>query len=689
MSIQTVLELELSGRGQGWTDTTSDLGDQTIEISRGIKGNGIADRVASTGSAKFELVNENPQGRYSLNHVNVIAGFALGIGVRIRLELDAPQGTGSGYQVDSVGGHPSGTTTVDTDTGTGTLLKNDIITFAGVSGRYIVISQTGAIDVTFSPGLAGAVADDAAIALVGRNFTQFRGRLDGADPVPGIFERRTVRLEAVDWMDDAARVKVKTIPVQINRRADQIFQTLVDAVPFQPVAIEADLSPDTYPVALDTAKDEQSSVMSELQKVALSELGFIYVKGDGTVVFESRNRRAVVESVVDTFIDVEALSGFEAGVNRDDSLSRVQMITHPRRVDDAATTVLFRLENPLQVGGFSTATILGPYRDPLQEAARVGGTDMVTPVATTDYVANSRADGTGSDVTGSISLVVNFGGNGASVVVTNAGSSAAFVTLLQLRGRGIYDYQNVILEAEDAAAQIDIGTTATGDMPFQQDAAIGLEVAQWLLSLYRDAENLANEASVFIPNTDEVLATRVLAREISDKILIIEQMTGFVDDPVGGHFIQSVDTSIDERNHVEVKWGLAPANRELFWLLEMPGRSELDNSTFLGYGLVVGHTDQSHSDTHDDGAHVDVAHVDIHGDISHLDDVHDDTTHTDTHTDTAHDDSAHADSHSDTTHVDVSHSDLHSDVDAVSEHGDVAHVDSHGDVPHDDHDDEV
>lgn len=689
MAIQTFLELELSGRGLGWTDKTADLGNETIEISRGISGNGIGDRVASTGSCKFELVNEGPQGRYSLNHVNRLAGFALGIGVRLRLELDTPQGTGSGFLVDNVGGYSAGATTVVMDTGTGTLLKDDLITFAGVAGEYIVITTTATPDVTFSPGLAGSVAEDAAITLVGRNFTQFRGRIDSADPVPGIFGRRTVRVEAVDWIDDAARAKIKTIPVQLNRRADQIFETLLTAVPFQPVAVEADISPDTYPHALDTAQDEKSSVLSELQKLALSELGYIYQKADGTVVFESRNRRAIVEGVIDTFTDVGSISGFDAGVARDDALSRVQTITHPRKVDAAANTVLFRLDNPLQVGAFSNATILGPYRDPNQEAARVGGTDMVTPVAGTDYSANSRSDGTGTDVTVNISLAVNFGGNGASVVLTNSGSSAAFVTLLQLRGRGIYDYQNVVLEAEDAAAQIDVGTTATADMPFQQDAAVGAEVALWLLNLYMDAEKIAGDATIFVPNTDEALAARVLSREISDRIQIIEQMTGFAVDPVGGHFIQSVKLAIDERNHVSITWGLAPANRQLFWLLEIAGRSELDASTFLGFGLVVGHTDVSHCDTHDDGSHVDVAHVDIHDDVSHADDAHDDTSHTDTHGDTAHNDTAHTDSHSDTTHVDVSHSDSHSDVAHVDEHSDVTHVDSHGDTPHDDHTDGV
>lgn len=684
MSIQTILELELSGRGQGWTDLSVDLGDAAIEIEYGIQGNGVADRVASAGSAKFEFVNQDPEGKYSLRHENRKTGFALGIGVRIRLLSSTAQGTGAGYLINNGGGYAADVTTVTVDTGTGSIYSDDIITFAGVTGTYIVESGGDpATSITFNPGLAGPVADSAAISLVARNHTRFRGRLDSVQPIAGVFERRTVRLEVVDWMDDAARAKVSGIPVQLDKRADEIFETLIASVPFEPDALEVDESPDTYKYALDSAQDEKSTVLAELQKLAMSELALIYQKADGTLVFESRNRRAVSEGIVDTFTDTSAISGFNAPAARDDALSRVQVITHPRKVDAAATTVLFRLDNPLQVGAHTSVTILGPYRDPDQEAARVGGTDMVTPVATTDYLANSQSDGAGTDLTTFVTLTVNFGGNGARVLIENNSSTAAWMTLLQLRGRGIYDYQNVVLEEEDAEAQINVGTTATADMPYQDNAALGQEIALWLLNLYKDAEGIAESATIFVPRSDETLAERVLSREISDRIDIVEQMTGFEVEPFGGHFIQKVSLTIDARDNLSITWGLAPANRQQYWLLEVPGRSELDETTVLGFGLVVGHTDVSHSDSHDDGAYDDVAHYDVHDD-THTDSAHEDSSHTDSHSDTAHSDTAHSDDHEDVAHSDVSHRDSHSDVTHADSHSDTAHDDFHLDVSHED-----
>lgn len=692
MEFSTVLEIELDGRGNGYTVLTSDLGDRPIKIKRGINGSGINNRVASAGTCAFELVNNNPIGKYSFRHTNLLLGFALGVGVRIQIESTRPQGNGTGYLVNNPGGYGIGTSTINVDTGTGTILKDDFIRFPALVPTFVVTSTIGdpVTSISFDPPIENPLPDDSIVTLSGRNFFLFRGRLDAVRPIAGLFERRTVRCDAVDWMDDAARAKLSQVPAQISKRADETFLKLVNAVPFAPDFIEQDTSPDTYPYTLDSAKDEKTSILSELQKLALSELAFIYQKANGTVVFESRIRRSKQGPTIDTFTDVDSISGLRHGATRNDAISKVQLITHPRRVDTVDTTVLFKLANPFLVGASTTATILGPYRDPTQEAARVGGTDMRTPVASTDYVANSKSDGTGTDLTSKISLVVNFGGNGAKVVMTNSGTEPAFMTLLQLRGRGIYDFQNVVSEAEDATAQINVGTTDTTDMPYQDNPALAEEAALWLLSLYKDFDNLVETATIFIPRSDAALADRVLSRDISDRIEIVEQTTGFV----GGvatdvFFINSVDVTIDDRENLSITWGLAPVNRQDFWLLEVIGQSELDNTTVLGFGLVTGHADTPHVDIHGDAGHTDTAHVDTHTD-EHTDVAHGDTSHTDVaHADSPHSDTAHQDEHTDVNHQDLSHTDTHGDVPAVNTHTDVAHGDIIFRDTHSDFDDAI
>lgn len=74
-------------------------------------------------------------------------------------------GTGSGYLINNGAGYAAGIKTVVVDTGSGTILAGDIVTFAGVTGTYVVTAALSGGSFSFYPGLASAVADNAAVTL--------------------------------------------------------------------------------------------------------------------------------------------------------------------------------------------------------------------------------------------------------------------------------------------------------------------------------------------------------------------------------------------------------------------------------------------------------------------------------------------------------------------------------------------
>ncbi|HBD10835.1 MAG TPA: P22 coat - protein 5 family protein, partial [Porticoccaceae bacterium] len=75
-------------------------------------------------------------------------------------------GTGSGYLVNSAS-LAVGDTTIPADTGTGTVLAGDIVTFAGDTNKYVVATALSGGSFTIAaPGLLAAPADNAAITVV-------------------------------------------------------------------------------------------------------------------------------------------------------------------------------------------------------------------------------------------------------------------------------------------------------------------------------------------------------------------------------------------------------------------------------------------------------------------------------------------------------------------------------------------
>ena len=95
---------------------------------------------------------------------NIMLKESAGIGLHTK-------GTGSGYLVNSAS-ITAGTTTIPADTGTGTLLAGDVVTFAADTANKYVVNTTlaGGSFALGAPGTRVAIADNNAITI-GNNYT--------------------------------------------------------------------------------------------------------------------------------------------------------------------------------------------------------------------------------------------------------------------------------------------------------------------------------------------------------------------------------------------------------------------------------------------------------------------------------------------------------------------------------------
>lgn len=513
---------------------------------------------------------------------------------------------------------------------------------------------------------------------------QFIGTVTDIRPTSGKYGSHETHVAAVDYMDQLARKRLSSLAMLVDTEDDVVFDNIIAEMPVQPRALEIQDGFDTIDFAFDNMNDERAVPVAELQKLAQSTFSLVYLKSDGTLVYETRRQRGLINlTPVATITDADLPHGDPLSVNdrQENTINRAVAIIHPRR-KDVSEVVLYRLQAPMRIEPNVDTNIRGLYTDPDQRAKRVGGVDMVTPVAQTDYKLNAKEDGTGTDLTAKVTMGVDFTANSALFTVNHDHDSAGFLTLLQARGLGIYDQERTALEYENSESIALIGEYAVSlDMPYQSDPAFALELAQWTIQLASQGFKQTNQILLALNQLSESRARLFASREISDRLRVEEPVTA----SAAEFYINAVEFRHDSNGLVLIAFLPIVADVTQFWNLEVVGASELGQNTRLGFGLVVGHTDVAHVDTHNDSEHSDITHSDSHTD-DHEDSAHGDTEHTDTHGDSEHEDTAHTDAHDDENHEDVSHRDSHSDGAHVDAYSDVAHTDTHGDEAHFDKD---
>ena len=628
------VEAEFAGRGNGWSDISSDVlvGDLTARY--GNLGTRPTDLVAGAGTLSLTLDNSqfNSAGKigyYSPQHTNKRAGFGTGIGVRLSVAVP------------------------------------------GYTRHY-----------------------------------KFVGTIDAIQPIAGINGPRRTALTITDWLDYASRAKVNALGVQLEKRSDQLFAMLVASLPVQPRAVQIGTGVDVYPFAFDNVQDESRTVLTELSRLARSEGGRIYLRGDdvqgGTLVFEPRAARIVSSSNVDTFTDAE-LHGLGSPVSRSQIINRAIAVTNQRRLGATNTEVIYDSVTRIGVPAGTPLDLFAPYRDPTSDGVeRISALDVTEPVAGTDYTANVAEDGTGADITGLVLVDVGDDGNGAHVAIVNNAGVKAWVWF-RIKGRPLVTYRTTVSEAQDDASLANQGEQSiTIDMPYQSDAAVAYEVARHTIRLF--AQPNPSPTAEFLIGEDELaLLDRVLRREVGDRIGLTEEVTGL---GTRGYFIASVEVQLLAAA-VAVRWTLQPADQGNYWRNNVQGAGNVC-LMIVAPGNLIGHADVPHADRfhsdiphgdapHGDGEHSDVPHADLghadhsdvaspHQDVAHQDDPFDDVPHSDvTHVDagTPHYDRVHADApHYDTVHTNVAHDD--------TPHTDQAHDDTPAaSYVHDDHQDKT
>lgn len=416
-------------------------------------------------------------------------------------------------------------------------------------------------------------------------YTKFRGKVGVIDPEPGLYGRQTVRVVAYDGMRDLASADVRNVALQIGASESTLISAVLDSldVNTQPVARSIDAGIDTYPYAFyDVGGGEKALAL--VQKVCVNAFGLAAMKGDGTFIFRSRSTRATSASSY-TFADT--MQAMTAPSSLEQVYNIVRVTIHPKTIDSAATTVLWAATGtPLSIPAGQSITVWADYRDPANTTTLIGGTAVVNPlVAGTDYAGNAQADGLGANLTANLTVTVTPFASTAKVVIANTHASAtvylvdgAGAAKLQIRGKGVYDRGPQTYEASSTAGY---GTQPLNiDLDYQSDASIAQSYATYVQAQYKSLSSRVLTLTV-AANTSDPFMTQVLAREPGDIVTVSETVTGLSN-------IEAVISGIEIEARgggpwVTCTWSMAPAAPFKSWILGVAGRTELGQTTILGF----------------------------------------------------------------------------------------------------------
>lgn len=560
------------------------------------------------------------------------------------------------------------------------------------------------------------------------------GRVMRVKPDTGIYQSRLAHVFCVDYWDQLARKRLSSLPLQVDTLDHEIFGLIIDAMPVQPRFTQIGVGFDTITYAFDNAQAEKAIPAVEIDRLCRSTLAVAWTKGDGTLVYEPRSVRArnFTNSVELTPSDYPIGNTIDIEDDRASLTNLYQARVHPRTRGDS-DVVLYELHGPAS-GGTATPIeantplyIRGVFTELGQRSWRAGGLDMLPPVPHVDYEFNVEPDGSGEDITATVSITATYLAN--TVIYLINAPRTCYLMFAQARGKMVIDHSDIIVEASDEDSIEDFGENSFSlDMPYPTTDAIKFanEVVQYSLHLSLQNTKRVRTVNICLEGLSITRGALMAGREISDRAGFSEPMTALPQN--NGFNINAITYSREADGPVWISWVPVISDATAYWLLEIPGRSELGITTRLGFSLILGHTDVPHADHHDDSVHTDVAFTDthtdtVHGDAAHADSAHGDVAHGDvTHSDTAHGDipaggphtdvwfddshadSAHGDSHNDTAgthrddygygdHSDGTHTDgtIHDDqvIGHVDSHTDNAHGDGHVDIPHgDSHTDE-
>uniref|UniRef100_A0A6M3K366 Putative tail protein n=1 Tax=viral metagenome TaxID=1070528 RepID=A0A6M3K366_9ZZZZ len=439
------------------------------------------------------------------------------------------------------------------------------ITLNNASGLYTPSNSSGDLYAYLLPRKVIKVTYcDGAI-----DYPLFYGYIEEIIPHPHTTEQDCI-ITATDGLDFLSRNDMSTALYK-DTLTGTIHGYILDDASWSATMRTLDTGQDTVPYWY--GQDVKSRFAQE--EIDDSEQGFSFIDGSGYFRFEDRYHRSTATGQTSQGTFNNTMSYITYSLNPKNVYNIIKVTITPWELQSIAE--LWRLEETPSIDIGQTQTWWG-NASVSNQAVFVDA--WTTPVSTTDYTANSQADGLGTDMTADISIVTTKFAQTIKLAITNNGTVPAYITLLKARGTYYNPTTTVTRKAEDTTSQTDYQKrTLTFDGKYMSDADQGQDLASYAIGKYKDPRA---ELSMTIQNQDAATLTQILSREISDRITVINTKLGVSAD----YFIDYMehDISLSGLWHTAT-YRLADCINEDFWVIDFSHLAEFSTSgqTKLGY----------------------------------------------------------------------------------------------------------
>lgn len=403
------------------------------------------------------------------------------------------------------------------------------------------------------------------------------------DPRPSTKDKKC-DVTAVTWLDYADRHPIVNPGVLTNKRGDEVLTTAISEVEIQPQATDLDTGIETFPTVFDTTTSH-TTVVSEMDKVAFSELGYIYERHNGTIVFEAQDARpgsrtvdalplanddsglclnedgdfalnedggfVINDELAAMTFDGSIIENFDAPYGKH-QINRMTVYAYPRRID-ASVQVLFQLDEEIVIGSGQSYTLKGTWADP-NGGLPINAQEWVTPVATTDYTMYTATGGGGSDITGSLTISWTPGTEGFTAVLTNGNAATGYLNKFSPRAKGIYYYNQISHTASNSASITEYeAESETLHQKYQNTTYTGRVFADSVVAEHKDPRTVLNSIT-FPANRSPACMMAFLNGEVGQLHYIdIDELN-----LTGNYYIQGIEFQMNGRI-ITVTWIVAVA----------------------------------------------------------------------------------------------------------------------------------